>query len=81
MISWLKDKIDGFINSMDPTMEVNLAVYGGGALLLGACLIVWTFAGPRDGELVAAYGVFAAAITGGLFKKGSSNGENKGGDA
>ncbi len=76
----LRPRLGRMFNSLDPTLEVNLAAYGFGVLVMSFCLIWWTVKGQRDASLVGAWGVFAAAITGGLFKKGTNAPEPPKGD-
>lgn len=68
----LRPRLGRAFSSLDPTLEVNLLGYGVGVGSLCFCLIYWTVKGNRDTALVGFAGVVAAAITGGLFKKGSN---------
>jgi hypothetical protein len=75
---WIRARASGFLNSQDHTAEVNLGAYALGVLAGIAWLSYWFFSGPRDVNLVAAFSAFLAAITGGLFKKGSNAAASKG---
>lgn len=72
IISAVRPRLGRLFNSLDPTLEVNLAAYGFGVLVMAFILGWWTVKGNRDANLVGALAIFAAAITGGLFKKGSN---------
>ena len=72
VIEALRPRLGRAFNSLDPTLEVNLVAYGFGVLVMAFILIWWTIKGQRDANLVGALAIFAAAITGGLFKKGSN---------
>ena len=74
--SLLRPRLGRLFNSSDPTLEVNLAAYGFGIMACAAWLTRWTIIGPRDGNLVAAIGLFLGAVTGGLFKKGANAAQN-----
>lgn len=79
----MPDKIRGLLklfNSQAPEAELHLAAYAGGIFAFIIWISVWIGRGPRDANLVAAMGVFGAAITGGLFKKGSNAPEPPKGD-
>jgi hypothetical protein len=75
ILDFIKPRIGRLFNSKDHTLEVHLAAFGCGILAFITWLTIWVLRGPRDANLVAALVVFAGAITGGLFKKGSANGE------
>lgn len=68
----IRPRLGRMFNSLDPTLEANLAAYVFGVIVMAGILIAWTINGNRDTSLVGAMGVFAAAITGGLFKKSSA---------
>ncbi len=79
----MQEKLRGLLklfSSQHPEAEVNLAAYAVGVVAFIVWLTVWSLRGPRDANFVAALGVFAAAITGGLFKKGSNAPEPPKGD-
>lgn len=70
----MPEKLKGLLklfNSKAPEAEVNLASYALGIVGILALLGYWTHVGPRDGSLAAAIASFLAAITTGLWKKGS----------
>lgn len=72
IVEAIRPRLGRLFNSLDPTLEVNLVAYGFGILVLAFTIVWWTVKGQRDVNLVGAMTVFAAAITGGLFKKGSN---------
>lgn len=77
------EKLKGLLklfNSKAPEAEVNLAAYAFGIVGALAVLAYWTHIGPRDGSLAAAFASFCAAITTGLWKKGSNAAEPPKGD-
>lgn len=72
MLEKLKATALGFLNSQDHTAEINLGAYAFGVTAAAAWLTWWFYTGPRDANLVAAFAAFLGAVTGGLFKRGSS---------
>ena len=71
----MRDRLMKLFSSISPELEVNLMAYGYGILIASGVLIGWCISGPRDGNFVAALGLFLTAITGGLFKRGSAQPE------
>lgn len=76
--SWLLRTLEGLINAQDPTHSPRQAGYLVGVAAGIVWLTRWTWTGPWDGNLVAAYAAFFALI--GLVKaKGNDDAPSAGG--